>query len=148
MKKINRFPLIAYSIHLDLCVCFTNETTGIVASSNCKRFNVGLFFDDWIPCFNKSAWNIIAQPSEYPKEMYVDSFSGNEKDALRNKNKRTIVFRHEGIGYIDAEGNCWGYAVDIPEKSNENQEILLKIKMLQEQINEIEGTMFYLKSKL
>lgn len=128
MKKDKRFPLIADSMHLGFCVCFINETTGIVVSSNYKRFNVGYFSDDWISCFDKKNWTIIAQPSEYPKEMYVGLNSGSETDALRNKNKRTIVFHHEGAGYIDTECNCWFYAVDIPEQEEKKGVDLCDVK--------------------
>ena len=123
MKK---FPLIAEHIGQSsgaFTVCFVNETEGIVVKSKNKMCEIGYYAKEWASCFNKYEWRIIAQPSEYPKEMYVNMKS--EEIALQNKNKRTIVFNHEGTVYIDTEGYSWEYAVDIPEQSNENQEIQL-----------------------
>lgn len=124
MKK---FPLIAECTDKQdgaFLVCFSDETKGVVVRSEYEGYKVGHVSYNWQSCFDEVNWTIIVQPSEYPKKMYVGLNSGSETDALRNKNKRTIVFHHEGAGYIDTEGNCWRYAVDIPEESN-NYEIHL-----------------------
>ena len=138
--KDKRFPLIAEGIFATpvnkLTVCFTEENKGVVVESNDYSEPVGHCSDNWKSCFIKEQWRIIAQPSEYPKIMNV---SRNDTESVRYATTTKVLGYFENLGYLSESGEFWQDAVDIPEQSNENQEILLKIEELQEQLNELKS---------
>ena len=107
--------------------------SGVVVEAQDTLREVGYYTENWIPCWNMDVWTIIAQPSEYPKEMYVSDES--EEVALYEKDKQTIIaYSDSKHQYVDGNTGTWSYAVDISEQLNE---ILLEIEELQEQLNEI-----------
>lgn len=124
--KDKRFPLIAEFNHLDFAVCFTSEKTGIVVFSRDDSHPLGEFSDGWISCYSKDNWCIIAEPSEYPKEMYVSDI--NKSHAINNHRKENIIFFNNDIGYLDEDGVFWKYAIDIPEQEEKKGVDLCGIK--------------------
>ena len=135
--KNERFPLIAENVNADFYVCFTSENTGIVIDSTEQYYRIAETSDDWTSCFDTNTWHIIAQPSEYPKEMYVSDNS--DESALKRKTRQTIVHKSH-YGYITEGGLAWKYAVDIPEISEKEQkrnEILAKIDELYKSIEKL-----------
>ena len=130
--KSKRFPLLAEAIlerDYKLIACFTSEYDFIYVFSHIDK-DIGVKDESTVSCFNKKYWRIIAEPSEYPKEMYV-SYS-SEETALIGKTKATIVYKSHD-GYITDEGQLWDYAVDIPEISEREK----KINEIFDQINEL-----------
>jgi hypothetical protein len=120
-KKDKWFPLVATSnIHSNLIVCFFgSENEGILLTNNSYGGGIGYHSLNWGSCFNQEEWTIIAQPSEYPKEMYVSDES--EEVAFYEKNKQTILaYSDSKLQYVDEDLCTWFYAVDIPEEEPDN----------------------------
>jgi hypothetical protein len=139
--KDKKFPLIAEYIGDEgaFTVCFVNETEGIIVKSKNRMCEIVNFEHSWIPCFEKKYWRIIAQPSEYPKEMYVSGTSN--EDAIQRKDKKMIVaYLEKHDRYICEDGYNWAFAVDtnaISEKQSQINDILAQINELQEKVNQL-----------
>jgi len=120
-KKDKRFPLVATSnIHSNLIVCFFgSENEGILLTNNSYGGGIGYHSLNWGSCFNQEEWTIIAQPSEYPKEMYVSDES--KEDAILKKKKTLILgYSEKNKRYINEDAVEWTHAVDIPEEEPDN----------------------------
>ena len=147
--KNKKFPLIAEHIGQSsgaFTVCFVNETEGIVVKSKNKMCEIGYYAKEWASCFNKYEWCIIAQPSEYPKEMYVYN---NENPKYKVITK--VLGYFENLGYLNADGDFWKYAEYIPEEekqklfTDEERQILMdKLSQVQE-LNQTISTILNLK---
>ena len=150
--KSKRFPLIAEAKgnSKNLTVCFISERQGYAIKAG-THTKVGDFCDAWTSCFDANSWRIIAEPSEYPKVMYVSDTS--EEHALLTKKKRVVVFSQQNgefYAWVNAETIeeadkaidtvKWKYAVDIPEISEKEQkrnEILAQIDELYKSIEKL-----------
>ena len=126
--KDKKFPLVVEHMGENdgvFTVCFINETGGTVVKSKNKKRHIGYFSERWKSCFDECEWQIIAQPSEYPKEMFVSDNS--EEHAALGKLKRVVFAEKNGKFYAwsyaqsieiaenEKDVTIWQYAVDIPE---------------------------------
>lgn len=137
-NKDKRFPLVAKSKRSGNVMCFTSENEGICIYSTFK--SIGSCERLLISCFDKESWTIIAQPSEYPKEMYVSDES--EEIALHEKNQQTIIaYSDFERRYVDENTCSWLYAVDIPEEKPKSdlelelEELKARVKQLEEKLH-------------
>ena len=137
-KKDKRFPLVAKSKGTGNVVCFTDDTKGVVLSS--EIYKDAIAFETTISCFDKEYWTIIAKPFEYPKEMYVSDES--EEIALHEKDQQTIIaYSDFERRYVDENICSWLYAVDIPEEKpksdleRELEELKAKVKEFEEKLH-------------
>lgn len=124
MKK--QFPLIAESKDSNkILVCFLSERNGVcVHSGNSNLYNRKYNSNSWESCFNQDVWNIIVQPNEFPKEMYVSDIS--EENAINQKRIRRIIRIQTGvmnkdIRFLDSENFLWKYAIDILNEETEKE---------------------------
>jgi len=129
-EKDVRFPLIAKHINGNI-VCFIGETKGVALSS--EIYEIGDFLEYCIPCTNKEHWTIIAQPTEYPKKMYVSDKS--EEDSILKKKETLILgYSEKNKRYINEDAVEWTHAVDIPEEENSEDKLRQDVKELEQDI--------------
>jgi hypothetical protein len=103
-KTMNKekFPLIAKAVNSEIVTYFTSENVGIVVIGDAANdfYIKGEQYDDWIYCFDKAFWQIIAIPETKPIKKET---ANKEKFPLLAKNKYsgvTICFTSENLGVV------------------------------------------------